>query len=101
MAVLLSLRWAGVTPEKYEAARSRIRWEEEPPPGIVMHAAAFDDEGIRVFDVWDTEADWERFAAEQLGPTAKEVGIVGEPETELLPLHRRFVAPGITGGDSL
>ncbi|MHB9861737.1 hypothetical protein [Streptomyces sp. YIM S03343] len=100
MAVVLSLRWSGVTPEQYDAVRDLVRWEEQVPEGAVLHAAWFAEGTLHVTDVWNTQADFEKFFADRLMSAVKEAGIPGEPETEFSHLHRRFVAPGISGAAS-
>ncbi|MGC9541787.1 hypothetical protein [Streptomyces sp. UG1] len=97
MSVVMSMRWAGATPEQYDAARQRVRWEEQPPPGIVLHEAWFEDDGMHVIDVWESQADWDRFLTEQIMPAVKDIGMPGEPEYHISPLHRRFVSPGVSG----
>ncbi|WP_367321791.1 hypothetical protein [Streptomyces sp. HUAS ZL42] len=97
MAVVLSLRWAGVTPEQYDAVRDAVGWEEQAPEGAVLHAAWFEGGALHVIDVWNAQTDFERFFAERLTPAVKEAGITGEPEARFSPLHRRFVAPGVSG----
>ena len=32
-----------------------------PPPGMIVHAAGPTDEGFRVIDVWESEAQWDAF----------------------------------------
>ncbi|MEU3923179.1 hypothetical protein [Streptomyces sp. NPDC029004] len=97
MAVVLSLRWAGVTPEQYNAVRDEVRWEEETPDGAVLHVAWFAGGGLQVTDVWNSQGEFERFFAERLAPAVQKAGITGQPETQFTPLHRRFVAPGVSG----
>lgn len=97
MAVVLSLRWPGVTPEQYNAVRDAVRWEEQAPQGAVLHVARFEGGALHVTDVWNAQADFERFFTERLAPAVKEAGITGEPESQFSPLHRRFVAPGVSG----
>ena len=94
MAAVLSLRWAGVTPEQYDAMRDAVRWEEQVPDGLVLHVAWFEAGDMHVTDVWNAETDFERFFAERLAPAVKEVGLAGQPEVQFSPAHRRFVAPG-------
>lgn len=36
----------------------------ERPPGLVVHVAGPTDEGFRIIEVWESEADWLRFARE-------------------------------------
>ncbi|WP_030398654.1 hypothetical protein [Kitasatospora purpeofusca] len=97
MAEVLSMRWAGVTPEQYDATRVAVGWEERAPEGALMHVAWLEPGALRVVDVWTSRAAFEQFFAERLAAAVREAGITGEPETEFLPLHRRFIAPGVTG----
>jgi hypothetical protein len=100
MAVVMTMRWAGVTPEQYDAVRDTVRWEQDTPDGAVLHVASFEGGALHVTDVWDTQEDFERFFASRLAAAVKEAGIEGEPESSFTPLHRRFVAPGVNGGAS-
>ncbi|WP_354644557.1 hypothetical protein [Kitasatospora camelliae] len=59
--------------------------------------AWFDAQGLHVTDVWDSPEAFEAFMAERLAPAIDKAGIPGAPRTAMTPLHRRFVAPGITG----
>src|SRR4051794_13606140 len=52
--IVMQMRWAGVTPEQYEEARSRVDWEGDPADGGVFHVAGFDESGLRVTDVWES-----------------------------------------------
>jgi hypothetical protein len=100
MAVVMTMRWAGVTPEQYDAVRGMVRWEEETPAGASLHVASFEGGVLHVTDVWQSQADFDRFFADRLAAAVKQAGIEGQPDTSFRPLHRRFVAPGVTGGAS-
>jgi hypothetical protein len=42
---------------------------DDPPKGLIVHLAVERPEGgLRYFDVWETEEDWDRFAEERLHP---------------------------------
>ncbi|XAS76136.1 hypothetical protein V3G39_16030 [Dermatophilaceae bacterium Sec6.4] len=64
----------------------------DPAPGFVVHLAiARPEGGLRYIDVWDTEADFEKFAEERLHPAVHPVlhAAFGEnmpPEPERVPL---------------
>jgi hypothetical protein len=90
VAIAMYMRWSGVTPEQYEAAREVVDWEGQRPDGAQFHAAAFDGDGIRVFDMWDSAEDFQRFVDERLMPGVQEVGMEGEPDVEILEIHRTF-----------
>ena len=50
---------------------------EEPPPGLIVHLAVERPEGgLRYYDVWESEADWDRFGEERLHPVVH--GLLGE-----------------------
>lgn len=65
---------------------------DEPPKGLVVHLAVERPEGgLRYVDVWETEADWDRFAEERLHPVVHPLlsGVFGDdfpPEPERTPL---------------
>ena len=97
MAVVMSMRWSGVNPEQYDGVREALNWDEQPPEGLSLHAAWFDADGLHVTDVWNSEQAWQTFFAARLGPAVEKVGLMGQPDAQLSPLHRRYVAPGVTG----
>lgn len=56
------------------------------PDGLIVHTAGFDqtDGTFRIFDVWETRAQGERFVNEQLGPILERM--MGEaPEGSFTP----------------
>lgn len=62
------------------------------PKGMIFHLATeLPEGGLRYTDVWESEADWDRFAEERLHPVVH--GLLGEifgdelpPEPERTPL---------------
>ncbi|WP_030273723.1 hypothetical protein [Streptomyces sp. NRRL B-24484] len=99
MAVVMSMRWTGVTPEQYDAVRDAVDWEQVPAAGGQVHVAWFDADGLHVTDVWHSEEAFGQFLAERLAPAVEKAGITGAPEVSFAPLHRRFVAPDVTGAE--
>lgn len=65
---------------------------DEPPKGLIAHLAVERPEGgLRYFDVWESEEDWDRFAEERLHPVVHPLlsGRFGDefpPEPERVPL---------------
>jgi hypothetical protein len=90
--VVMSMRWTGVTPEQYEQAREVVNWEGGVPDGAVLHVAAFDEDGIRVTDVWESADHFNRFVESRLMPGVQQVGIQGQPDVEFLPVQNIFNA---------
>ena len=54
----------------YDAVVSKLDLQGSVPQGLLLHSAGFDaDAGVfRIFDVWQTREDGERFMTEQLEP---------------------------------
>ena len=52
---------------------------EALPKGLIAHYAAPTDNGMLIVDVWDSQAEFEDFAASMLGPAMEKVtGSAGE-----------------------
>ena len=90
--VVMSMRWAGVTPGQYEEAREVINWEGDVPDGAVLHVAGFDNDGIRVNDVWESAEHFNQFVESRLMPGVQEIGIQGQPDVEFYPVQNVFNA---------
>jgi hypothetical protein len=56
------------------------------PDGLIVHTAGFDqtDGVFRIFDVWETREQGERFMNEQLNPTLERL-MADAPEGEFSP----------------
>lgn len=52
----------------------------EAPPGLILAAGGPTEEGIAILAVWDSKADFDRFAAERLGPALAQAGAKGSAE---------------------
>lgn len=99
MSVVMIMRWDGVTKEQYEEARKVVNWEGNPPVGGMFHVAAFDNNGLRITDVWESAQDFQRFADERLTPGVQQIGISGQPVIEIYPAHAIF-APAYEGAEA-
>jgi hypothetical protein len=53
---------------------------EDPPKGMLMHSAGFTGTGFRIFEVWETQADFDIFTTDRLMPLVMELsGSVASP----------------------
>ncbi len=59
----------------YDAVSRRLDVEADPPEGIIVHTAGFDEDAkvFRIFDVWESEQHARRFLDERLGPILREL----------------------------
>jgi hypothetical protein len=59
----------------YDEINERLKVRDDPPDGGVVHTAGFDEDAgvFRIFDVWETREQGERFIRERLMPIIQEV----------------------------
>ena len=58
---------------------------DRPPKGLVAHVVLTRDGGLRYVDVWETQADWERFRDEEVEPAVDAVlSAIGLPHDHSL-----------------
>ena len=101
MAVAMFMHWPGVTSDQYDAVMARLGLDAQPgagggsiaqlDAGGVLHVATLTDEGLDVCDVWQTEQAFHGFLEQRMLPVVSELGIEGEPEIRLVPLHNLYV----------
>jgi hypothetical protein len=94
MAIGLVMTFDGVGTDQYEAAMAASGLDlqspgnpnasDKWPDGIVSHVAGATPTGWCVVDVWESQADFDRFFADRLGPTLQKVAI---PEPNVTPFE--------------
>ena len=92
MAVAMYLHWPGITSDQYDAVMARLGLDANPPAGGVLHMATVTDEGVEVCEIWQTEPAFNGFFQQRLLPVVSELGISGEPDVRLVPLHNLYAA---------
>ena len=90
MAVAMFMHWPGVTSDQYDAVMARLGLDANPAAGGVLHVAALTDEGLEVCEVWQTEQAFRGGGGGGMLPVMSELGIGGEPEIKLVPLHNLY-----------
>jgi hypothetical protein len=74
MATLVTATIPGATSEMYDSIKEAMGLSAgNLPVGLLSHHAAFTDEGLLLFDVWESREKFEDFAAERLGPAMEQV----------------------------
>ena len=92
MAVAFEMNFKGATLEQYDHVMELMGLSAggPGPEGVVFHWAAATDDGLRVVDVWESAAAYNKFAQEQIGPFSAQVGIAGPPEVTSYEVHNIF-----------
>jgi heme-degrading monooxygenase HmoA len=80
------IRPTGMTEEKYKSIDDQLRASGAEPKGVKMHSCFGEGEGVAIFDIWESEEDFNAFAA-HLGPIVAAAGL--EP---LAPMFVPIVA---------
>ena len=73
-----------ISPEQYDQLNAAIG---EDPSGLILHTASRTDGGMRIIDVWHSEADYRRFEQDHLTPA---MGRLGWPPPDQPPPMETF-----------
>ena len=95
MAIAVVQEWAegGNDTTHYDAIHDRIMAGPTPDGFRVHTAGAIEGGGFRIFEVWDSEEQYQRFVEAQLMPVVQEVGGDADPPTtKTYELHEFVVA---------
>jgi hypothetical protein len=95
VAVAVVLDFEGGTLDQYDQVVERMGLTPggATPPGALFHWVTETDGGIRVTDVWESQAAFEAFAQEQIGPQTQAVGLP-QPRIAFHEVHNHFIAAG-------
>ena len=89
MAVAIEMNFKGATLEQYDQVLDLMGLAAgiPAPPGALFHWCAKTDDGMHIVDVWETQEQFDAFAAAQIGPFSQQVGIPNAPETRVYEVH--------------
>lgn len=91
MAIMAIYRSREMDPETFNRFRAAVPIEPIPEGAISHHVAFDDEEGLIVFDIWETEAQLNAFLEERLYPGLQKLGLpVVEPR--VAKLHALWTA---------
>jgi hypothetical protein len=84
------IRPASMTPEQYRGIDEKLRATGVEPTGMKLHTCFGEGPGIAIFDVWESQEDFDAFAA-VLGPIVAASG--HEPLEPMIVPMIAFEAP--------
>lgn len=90
MAVGLRIKFAGGTQEQYEAVNTEMGVEENPPAGLIFHAAGPIEDGWGVIDFWESRDLFDTFLSERIQPAIAALGDrapQSPPDIKEFPVH--------------
>jgi hypothetical protein len=91
----------GLNANEYRAVLDKMGVETNPAANIFLHITAPIDGGYRITEVWDSKEAFEEFLHKRLTPANEALGIKGNANITVMPLHNFFAPrleelPGIT-----
>ncbi|HZQ78647.1 MAG TPA: hypothetical protein VFE55_15030 [Acidimicrobiia bacterium] len=94
MAIAVQLDFDGATLEQYDEVVQKMGFlpNGKGEPGGLFHWVTRTATGIRVTDVWESQAAFERFAQEKIGPLTAAVGLTSPPQITLYEVHNYLTA---------
>jgi hypothetical protein len=94
MAIAVQLDFDGGTLDQYDQVVAKMGFQPggSGAPGGLFHWVTETDTGIRVTDVWESKALFERFAQEKIGPLTADVGITSPPRISFFEVHNYLTA---------
>ena len=93
MAIGVILDFPGGTLDQYDQVIQKMGLSlgGPMPDGGISHWVTATDDGFRVTDVWESREQFDKFAEEQIGPYAQEVGIPGQPQMDFYDVHNYLI----------
>jgi hypothetical protein len=98
MAAALIFEFDGVDKDLYDSVNEALGLDPgsgggDWPKGIKTHVGAAKPGGLVVFEVWDSQADQDRFMNERLGPALQQAGVPAPSRVEWLEVAG-YATPG-------
>ena len=96
MAVVVHVVLRGVSPEQYDRVRAETGWLERPPEGGYSHVTWWEGNDCHNIDAWESEAAFNAFGRDRLGPAMAKLGIDGAPEVTFHRAHEVYTPRAVT-----
>lgn len=87
MTVIRISQPPGVTPDMYDAVNAAMGVDEDPPDGLLIHAAGDVNGTWQIIDVWESDDQARRFDAERLGPAVGQVTGMSDPPAPSVTIY--------------
>ena len=79
--------------ESYDRISELLGAKDDPPKGLLMHSAGHTGEAFRIFEVWETQADFDVFIVERLMPVLQKAtgSVTTPPQVTIYDLRNYIV----------
>jgi hypothetical protein len=81
MPILMTLQILGATAEQYDRTNEilGLKSDDDAPDGLIQHVCGVIDDGVAIFDLWESEEKLNAFFTSRLGAAMHEAGL---PESQ-------------------
>jgi hypothetical protein len=98
MAVGMLLMGEGVTKDAYVGLTEKMfenypMREDQSPEGLIVHTAGETGEGWYIYDIWESQEQFEAFMASRIGPAAAELGAETPMKPQYFPIETIVKGP--------
>jgi hypothetical protein len=92
MAVGMLLAGEGVTRDAYVGLTEKMfgaypMRADQAPEGLIVHTAGETAEGWYIYDIWDSQEQFEKFMENKIGPAAAELGADTPMKPQFFPIE--------------
>ena len=95
MAVIVHVVLAGVTKEQYDKVRAAADWLNRAPDGGISHVTWWEGPDCHNLDSWESEAAFQSFGDNRLGPAMAQVGVQIQPQATFHEAHEVFLPKAV------
>jgi hypothetical protein len=96
MAVVAHVVLPSLSKEDYDRVRAEVGWLVEPPVGGISHLTWWDGGDCHNVDSWESEAAFNDFGEQRLGPVMAKMGIESEMRVTFYPAHEVYLPQAVT-----
>ena len=89
MAVTVSARYSGLSPQLYDEVVASLDLDANPPIGAILHVVGQSDDGIQITEIWRTEQAFQAFN-DRFVSALQMQGYLSRPTIEMAQLHNLF-----------
>ena len=79
MAIGLLFQGGSVSQDQYQQVLDAVSPGNQPPPGMLYHAAGMGDDGMVVFEIWESQEAVQQVFDEKLGQALQDANITVQP----------------------
>lgn len=95
MAVVVHVLLRGISPEQFDRVRAEVGYLERAPEGGYSHVTWWEGNDCHNIDAWESEAAFNAFGADRLGPAMAKLGIAVQPEVTFHPAHEVYTPKSV------